>query len=435
MHVLLLLFSLAFVPAPLLAATPADQDLFRQGRQQFEAGKYNEACALLQQAFLEDPANLDISFLLGRAAYEKGDYEAALMAFERILIMDPEAQRVKLELARTHLKLGSREMAKQYFREVLATNPPEAVWNNIQRILDAIAAGEKHHFFNGILSFGYNRDDNANGASSDDTVYLLGLPFTINQEKKSDQFYSGLAVLNHIYRIQDTPYAWKTSATLFGNFYENQNLYDVAMVALNTGLVRQSEKYLWEAHLSAANLDTEYNRYLGSFGVGSTLTTFIDRETLLHFGIAVQDKNYYLDGGKDATNVNISAGATMVRGKNTMAVSLAREEENAEAGFNSYHRLILNSRYDRQLPRDFYAFLGLRFQVSRYGEAIALFGKKRADNQADLSFGLSRQIWKSRDGSRSMAAQLSHTHTNANSNISIYGYKKNVTSATLTYAF
>ena len=420
---------------PLTAHAATAQENYAQGKLQFDAGNYAAAYDLFQAAFLADPTNLDISFYLGRAAYEKGDYEAALMAFERILIMDPNAQRVKLELARTHLKLGSREMAKQYFREVLATNPPEAVWNNIQTILTAIAAGEKQNFFNGIISLGYNWDDNVNGSSSHDTVYLLGLPFSINQEQQSDHFYSSLAVLNHIYRFQDTPYSWKTSVTLFGNFYENQNPFDITLVSVNTGPVRQTDKYLWEAHLLAANLDTAYSRYLGSYGAGSTLTAFLDRETLLNFGVTVQDKNYFQDGSKDAINVNLSAGVTFSKEANRLTFGAARETEDASEEFNSYHRFILNGRYDRQLPNDFFAFLGLRFQMTGYEQALALFGKERDDKQVDVSFGLSRQIWKAKDGMGGVALQLSHTHTQADSNIGIYAYKKNVTSATLTYAF
>lgn len=420
---------------PSLVAAETNDNAFVLGQQQFAAGNYDQAYDLFMEAFLADPTNLDISFLLGRAAYEKGDYESALMAFERVLMMKPDAQRVKLELARTNLKLGSREMAKQYFREVLATNPPEAVWKNIEGILAAIEAGEKNNFFNGIFSAGYNWDSNASGTPSKDKVYVYGLPFAINQEKMRDHYYNGLAVLNHIYRFQDTPYSWKTATTLYGNFYENQNIYDSAMVSVNTGPVKQQDNYMLEAHLSLANVDTAYQRYLGSYGLGSSLTLLVNRETILNFSAALQDRNYYQDGARDSINYSVGAGVIFNKGMNRLTFSGGLEKEHAAADYNRYHRFVIDSRYDRQLPDGYSAYAGLRFQVTGYEGKRALFGKCQEDQAIDYSLGLSKLLWRSPQGQRSLALQLSNTYTVTDSNIGLYAYRKNVTSATFSLAF
>lgn len=421
---------------PSLATAQSSEDFYNQGKVQFEAGNYEIAYDLLNKAFLDDPTNLDISFLLGRAAYEKGDYESALMAYERVLIMTPEANRVKLELARTNLKLGSREMAKQYFREVLASNPPQQVMDNINNLLTAIAAGEKNHFFNGIFTTSYNWDSNANGTPTDSILYLFGtVPVTLAQDKKRDHYFGEQAILNHIYRFQDTPFSWKTTATLFGNFYENQNTQDSTVVALSSGPVKQTDKYMWATNLSVASVETAYDRYMGSIGIGSTLTTPVNKEMILNFSAVLQNRKYYLDGDKDAINLTLSAGATFLKGKNRLTITGTREMEKASANFNRYHRLIINTRYDRQLPYDLSAFAGLRFQMTDYEEELQIFSCRRHDNQIDFSLGVSKLLWKSNDGRYSLAGQLSHTRTSAKSNISLYGYKKGVTSAAMTLGF
>ncbi|MDH3393004.1 MAG: tetratricopeptide repeat protein [Desulfobulbaceae bacterium] len=436
MRCLLTFTILLSIIIPSLVMGQPTHNYFTDGKTQFTAGNYEEAYDLLEKAFLEDPTNLDISFLLGRAAYEKGDYEAALMAYERVLIMTPDANRVKLELARTNLKLGSREMAKHYFREVLATNPPQQVMDNINKLLDAIAAGEKNHFFNGIFTTSYNFDSNANGTPTDSILYLFGsVPVTLDQDKKRDQYYGEQAILNHIYRFQDTPYSWKTTATLYGNFYENQNTQDSTVVGISTGPVKQTEKYMWATNLSVASIETAYDRYMGSFGVSSTLTTPVNREMLLTFSGSLQNRKYYQDGDKDAMNLSLSAGATLMKGENRLTITGTREMEMASANFNRYHRMILNTRYDRTLPYDLSAFVGLRFQMTDYSEQIDIFGKPRNDNQIDSSIGISKLLWKASDGKYSLAGQLSHTHTDAESNISLYGYKKDVTSISMTLAF
>lgn len=428
-----LLLSLAI---PSLTFAQSSSDFFTDGKAQFEAGNYEKAYDLLNKAFLENPTNLDISFLLGRAAFEKGDYEGALMAYERVLIMTPEANRVKLELARTNLKLGSREMAKQYFREVLASNPPQQVMNKINAMLDAIAAGEKNHFFNGIFTTSYNFDSNANGSPADSILYLFGtVPVTLAQDKKRDQYYGEQAILNHIYRFQDTPYSWKTTATLYGNFYENQNTQDSTVVALSTGPVKQTEKYMWSTNLSLANIETAYDPYMSSLGIASTLITPANKEILLTFSGALQNRKYQQDGDKDALNLSLSAGATLTRGQNRVTITGTREMEMASTNFNRYHRFTLNTRYERTLPYDLSAFAGLRFQMTDYSKEITIFGKPRGDRQIDFSTGLSKLLWKAADGRYSVAGQLSHTHTDADSNISLYGYKKDVTSVSMTLAF
>ena len=430
---LAVLLSLA-TPSLLMAQTPAN--LFSEGKAQFDAGNYEAAYDTLNAAFLADPTNLEISFLLGRAAYEKGDYESALMAFERILIMQPDANRVKLELARTNLKLGSREMAKQYFREVLATNPPQKVMDNINNILTAIAAGEKNHFFNGILSTSYNWDDNANGTPSENILYLFGnIPVALSQEKKRDQYFGEQAILNHIYRIQDTPYSWKTTATLYGNFYESQKSQDASIIALSTGPVKQTEKYMWSNNISVASIETAYDRYMESVGIASALTTPLSPATILNLSAVIQDRTYYQDRNKDSVNVSVSTGATFTRQENRLTITATAERDNASATYNKYNRYIINTRYDRELPDNFSAFAGVRYQETKYDAALPIFGKRQKDEQFDATLGLSRLLWKSNNGRYNLAGQLGHTFTDVNSNITVYGYKKNVTSLTFILAF
>ncbi|MDH3359548.1 MAG: tetratricopeptide repeat protein [Desulfobulbaceae bacterium] len=434
LFIIITLFLSLFIPSVTMAQ--ATTDLFSEGKAQFETGNYDKAYDILNKAFLADPTNLDISFLLGRAAYEKGDYESALMAFERILIMNPDANRVKLELARTNLKLGSREMAKQYFREVLATNPPQKVMDNINNILAAIKAGEKNHFINGILTTSYNWDDNANGTPSDSILYLFGTtPVTLSQEKKDDQYFGEQAIINHIYRFQETPYSWKTTATLVGNFYECQKNQDTSVVALSTGPVKQTEKYMWANNISIASIEIANERYMGSIGFASSLTTPLNRETILNVSATIQDRNYYQNPNKDSLNLGLNVGTTFIKGTNRLTVTGSYEWERAEALYNRYQRYTLNTRYDRELSRNFSTFAGLRYQFTKYKEALPIFGKKQENNQFDFTLGLSRLLWKATDGRYSLAGQLSHTYSDVDSNISVYGYKKNVTSISLTLAF
>lgn len=426
-----------FLALPVVAAEPPAS--FSQGKEYFDQGRFDEAYTSLYKSFLKDPGNQEINFYLGRSAFESGRLEEAVMAFDRILIANPESSRTKLELARAHLRLGSRELAKQYFQEVQATNPPEQVWKNIQQFLDAIAASEQRHFLNGIFTFGVSHDDNVNVAPTESNVNInisgITLPITIDQKAISDQIYNTTLVANHIYKFEDSPYTWKTTAVNYNAFYENQNIHDINFLSLASGPSFQGKNYLWQVQGLINNVDLEYDRYQSAFGLSTNLTWLVDQTILLNAGAMVQQKNNYTDGDKDANNFLITAGPIFNLGPNRLTLSFGKEFENADHDYNSYDRFMMLARYDRQLPFDCGFFASIRFQNTQYDKTNPLYINNRQDDTIDRSLGLSKRLWQAEDKRRSLSGQLSYTNTKAESNIALYEYDKNVTAAELTLAF
>jgi len=151
------------------------------------------------------------------------------------------AGRAKLELAHSYLKLGSSEIARRYFQEVLATNPPEAIWQNVQRFLAAIEAAEKRHFINGLFTVGAGYDDNVRTAPPHDFVYIVPLSF----DRESYSLLNTNLVLNHVYRPRySSPWSWKTSLTNYNVFHESVNDIDLNLYGLGTGPSWRRERLL-----------------------------------------------------------------------------------------------------------------------------------------------------------------------------------------------
>lgn len=429
MRLLLCLVSLVLMPAIVWAG-----EAFDQGRKLFDTGEYAAALEKFQQAFAEDPENLDASFYLGRAAFESGDYELAIMAYERILIMVPEAPRVKLELARAYHQLGSNEIARQYFRLVQGSNPPEAVWQNVQNFLTTIDAAEQNHFFNGFITLGYLYDDNVGVFPKSDTIFINGLPFRLDQKQESDEALQATLVLNHIYRI-NTPYAWKTSLFTYNNFYDEQDQYTLNSFGMTTGLLRKDETSLWEILGAATRVNFDQDRYFGMVGLTGNYSRQIGQYLYLNLGANLQDKTYYQDDDMDATTWGVSVNPVIHFGDNRISLALAREHENAREDRYSYVRIVASARYDRRLPYDFAAYGSFRYQTTDYEDEVPMFGDERSDTQATFEAGVSKTLWRSANHRQSLAAQVSFTHTEADSNIELYEYDKNVTLTSLTFAF
>ncbi len=427
---------LAFLAAPAWA-TAADT-LFSTGKQLFDQGHFEEAYKELYKAFQEDPANPDINFYLGRAAFETDRPEEAVMAYERVLMIDPNAQRVKLELARAYLRLGSREVAKQYFKEVLATNPPEQVWKNIETFLAAIEASEQKHFINGTFTYGHAWDDNARLAPVSDRVSAGLFEFQLtgaNATPQHDQINTGTLVLNHIYKNENYPFLWKTSATSYNALYQSLHDLDINYLGLTTGPLFQQDGYSWDVQLLGTYIDVEHDRYQSSFGAASSVTTFFSKNLLGSLSIKAEGKKNYVDSGRDALNLLLTAGPILVVDENRVSLLFTKEKENADDEVNSYSRFGWKLRYDRSLPLDFAAFAGVGYTMTDYDAKHPFFGVYRSDDVQELTAGLSRLLWQDAAKRQALIVQLSHTYTNSDSNIDLYTYRKNVTELNLTVSF
>jgi tetratricopeptide (TPR) repeat protein len=408
------------------------------GQQYFTEKKYDTAYDEFFEAFINDPGNLEISFLLGRSAFESGRYEEAIMAYDRILMTTPDAPRVKLELARTHLRLGSRELAKQYFREVLATNPPEQVWKNIEAFLASIEKADKKHFFNGTFSIGYSHDDNIRLAPTSDIISMGLYEITLTgptATPQTDNVYNTTLVLNHVYKNEEYPFTWKSSAISYNTFYENQNDLDINYLSIATGPVFQKEKFLWDLMATGTNIDVEYDRYQSSFGLSSSLTRVFTTNIFATAAVKFERKNNYVSPDRDASNFSYSLSPVFVFGKNRFSLSLNKEYEIAYDEINSYDRQSWNFRYDRNLPQDFSIFASNGFTNTRYDNENVLFGVNRSDRVQDLAIGGSKLLWEKPGKGQALIAQLSHSYSHSKSNIDLYTYYKNVTALALTLSF
>jgi tetratricopeptide (TPR) repeat protein len=437
---LILLFYLTMaLPCSVSVAAQNDAvESFQQGKTYFNAGFYDDAYDKFLRAFQADPGDLDINFYLGRAAFEIGNYEMAIMAFERIIIARPDSMRVKLEMARTFLKLGLRESARQYFEEVLAANPPETVRKNIEKFLADIAVAEKRHFLNGFISVGYDWDDNVRVAPSSEIVRTVVGDVTLtgpSAKPQEDFIFGATGMLNHAYRFPDSRYSWNTTGTFFQSLYQDESDLDVVYLGLNTGPEIHSEKYLVGINGLINYLELDYDRYLRSAGLETTLALLLSQHAILNIKCKFEDKTFYQTPGRDATNVNFEIGPVFSVGANRIGASVSGEIENARDDTNSYKQYRVKTTLERILPYDFIVFGNYEFKHNSYDDVYVLFNEYRKDNIHYVGAGISKTFWRSYDNSSSLSLQLGYRYTKSDSNIDLYEYEKNVISTSVSYAF
>lgn len=429
--------------------------LLAQGKQYFNAKEYEKASVVFQQAFLNNPADLDISFFMGRAAFEqamlartegKDDLtqkrlEAALMAFDRVLIMDPAAVRVKLEIARCHMQLGSYQLARQYFYEVLHTNPPEPVIQNINIYLASMKALEKKHYINGSVSVGISADNNVYSAPGD---YLLTFPgsggdITVpaSSEPLADFIYTIIASLSHIYKFEESPYSWKTSIIDLNSLYNQYADLDIHLLGITTGPTYQKNNFFLEAHTSLNTLTLGRAGYVQPTSIGGSAGFLLGPRFLISTSLQFEKKEYKkeTDKEKDATNIHASLSPSLSLGKNRLTGTVSKERENADAASFSYDRIQWAIRLDRLLTNSLTFYANYDFKTTDYDAIRAGDIVIRSDEIKILSLGFNKIVWKSKDKSKNISAFLTYTYTDSDSNVAIYTYDKTATTITVSYNF
>ena len=134
----------------------------------------------------DHPDQTDVWFLLGLAA-SRGSQErgltdeqrealldAAVAAFRSILIRRPDLVRVRLELGLAFYFKQQDNLAREHFERALVGKPPQALVENVTRLLQRIRARRR---WDAWFGFSIAPDTNINAASDADIIYINGLPF------------------------------------------------------------------------------------------------------------------------------------------------------------------------------------------------------------------------------------------------------------------
>src|SRR5437773_3021811 len=110
-------FTTVFVAAADSSASRAI-DVVDQGRQQFEAGRYGEAVAILNARVEYAPRDAAAYFWLGRARFELGDFSGAIRALERGVDVNPDDSEYHRWLGRSYGEEADRKRSFLLARRV-----------------------------------------------------------------------------------------------------------------------------------------------------------------------------------------------------------------------------------------------------------------------------------------------------------------------------
>lgn len=169
--------------APALAQQTEAEAGFRNLLTAIQFGAVDQATALRTR--LSDVGRLsdqEEKFIAGLLAARLGDFPKAELIFRDLLDADPHQRLVRFELIKV---LVQREnyIAARFHLDLLDYSEQDPDLKGVYRHLRALIA--KRQPFEGHLEFAIVPSSNANSGSSQETIYIDGLPFRINANSQA----------------------------------------------------------------------------------------------------------------------------------------------------------------------------------------------------------------------------------------------------------
>jgi tetratricopeptide (TPR) repeat protein len=391
--------------------------------------RLDDARKLLEYILSSRPEDRDALFLLGNVAVAQNKYDEAVSLFRRLLVLEPDAERVRLELARAFFLKGDYQNADRQFRFARAGDIPDAAKENIDHFLGAISRLREWTF---DFALGLAPDTNQNAATSASQVQIFGLPFTLdpNARSQSGVGLAGSADGEWSPLVSDNIKA-RIGAGISRIEYSGGKFDDMTV----SGYAGPQFLYPdWDFSLLATGFQRWYGHKSFVSGIGGKLAGEygITSNLLAAGSVGIQAVTDRFTPEQSGTLYTTQAQAAYVLSPSSLAqLQLGFNRQDAKIGAYSYSGLWVSAAYQRDLPVGFSASLQPAWFVTRYDEALAAFGKKRADDTLMLNLTLLNR----RLDYHGFTPRFSYTFTDQHSNLALYSYTRHQFQIGLTSQF
>jgi len=416
-------------PQPVhLSHLSADDVLAIAGRL-IDAGRYDEAQALLDRLAADGAGGAERDFLDGMLAMAHKDYARAEAMFRKILEGDPSLVRVRLELARTLFLAKKDEQADYHFRLAIAEHPPETVIANIARFREAIRARRAWRV---NVNIGVAPDTNINSATSKEQVEIFGLPFQLDDSARAR---SGIGMIAggdasvRLWRFSRVPlYLGAYGRVLRYKHHDFDDIY----IGGEAGP---------EFRLSGGRLRTTataFQRWYGGKELVTSLGGRLNYDKVISgtWGIdgslALRRDNYARRRDLDAWNIEAYLSANRAISPSTLGFAYAsvRRSIAHEPGYSNWSAR-LGGGVLKEIGWGLRPQLGIEVGRQVNDERLNVFGRTRRDWSLQTSASIYKRDWNIAGFAPSIKLTWSRTF----STIALYDQKRLRTEFGLTKAF
>lgn len=381
-------------------------------------------------------ASVDQQFADGLSLRESGDYEASIAAFQSVLSSEPTLNRARAELAVSYFRALNFAAAKAQAGQVLADpNTPEGVKSNVRKFLEAIDNESRKHVFTPYVTLGFGRDNNINVGPSSSTINLGGAQLVANATPIAKNYYMLNVGLAHRY-LSPTPiqvfghsaaYIWQSNVSYYRNDYFGAKDYDLDVLSLSTGpLAVVAER--WRAGL---DFTYDYINLGGSklaefTGIAPSVTWNLNKKTDVSLNAKFQHRQFndHVAPGRDSNyeSLDVNVGRAYLDSKLTLQAGAGVFNENADIARFSNDGYQLSGAMNFRLTGENNIYLKDAYKATQFVGNEVLFNVARDEDENRVTVGFNHHF--SQNFVKDWTLDVSATHTNNNSNVSIYDYKR-----------
>ncbi len=391
--------------------------------------RLDDAKRLLEHVLAANPDDREGLFLLATIAAAEKDYDTAISLYRRILVQKPDTERVRLDLARTFFLKGDYDNADRQFRFARAGDVDDGVKANIDHFLSAI---NRLREWTVNFSLALAPDTNQNAATSAAQVNIFGLPFALD---KSARKQSGIGVAGDIGGEWSPLLSDNLKTRIGGDLtrtdYSGGQFDDMTL----SGYAGPQFLFQdWDISLLGTGFQRWYANqdYLTGFGGKIAADYGITSDLLISAalgGQAVTD-DFIPDQSGPLYSTQLT-GTYVLSPSSLIQLQLGFNRQDAQTGAYSYSGVWFGGGYSQDLPMGFSAGFQPGYFITRYDDALAAFGRARADNALMLAF----TVLNRRFDYHGFTPRFSYVLTEQHSNIPLYSFTRNQFQVGMTSLF
>jgi len=343
---------------------------------------------------------MDIMFWIGTCAMNAGEIDLAIEKFNKMLAMDPELHRVRLELATTYFKAGRFDEARRELEQVKAASPPQAVRQNIERLLSAIEERTRNVFWNLRGSVGFLWDDNVNLGPGQRELEVSG--GTLNLDDLSIQLSDEGIVTdlagNVVYDMGERHgFMWNTSGTFFNKAYFDYSQFDFMLLDIATGPWWVARRDIVKVPFGYSYLEYGSDRLSRIIHVDPSYEHHFNPFFSLKGSYSFSDTNYYETKNSDLDNSRHLFGlgpyVYLFDRRHILSGNLGYDYSDADGDQYSYSGPVIGLSYLALLPTRTELYLGYQWFRRDYDEKPLLYDIDREDKRHTITAALSQSFY------------------------------------------
>lgn len=381
-------------------------------------------------AFCEkNPQNIEANLFLGLSAMHLNKNHDAMTAFDRVLMMDPSNKQARVYMAILYERLGNKTLALAETDSLLKEDLPPSLRS---ALLSIKKRSKKKSPFYGLVSFGFEFDNNVRNSNDGKTYKILGLK-TKGESKKSSIIENIYFLIGMDKKLSDSVLL-NPSLSLFAKIYNSEkdlNTY-FASLGLKTKVFYDNFALFFPINLTKTMVDSE--DYLNDISIGIEARKNFSVNLFTTLGYEF-DINKYENKDYDSNmhKLYVDAKSVLGSGKNPFVLGIfgnyIYEDGKEKLPYTQSSAFLFGLSGYKGL-REYISIDGsLSYMTKKYKNSSPFFGSKRDDNRLSMRLGMSYDIEKY------LSTSLAISQTNNNSNHELYEYSKTGISFNLNYRF